>query len=89
MKGAGFANKSHNMLCLILKKVIYSKNTCYYTKFERQPTAVRMANMVATIYPIHSSSLTLLLRVMNCLFGVHMISGLCVVSNAYSQSKSK
>lgn len=38
--------------------------------------------MGATIYPIHSSSLALLLH-LNFLFSVHMISGLCVVSNAY------
>lgn len=88
MKGAGFANKSHNILSYLNKKSFITKIR-YYTKFERQPTAVKMANMGATIYPIHSSSLTLLLHVMNCLFGIHMISGLCVVSNAYAQSKSK
>lgn len=89
MKGAGFANKSHNILCLILKKVIYNKNTCYYAKFERQPTAVKMANRGATIYPTPFSSFMLFFRVINCLFGVHMICGLCVVSYAYTQSKSK
>lgn len=46
-----------------------------------------MANMGASIYPTHSSSLTFLLPDMNCLFGVHMIIGLCVVSNTYAQSK--